>query len=447
MVLALIPYLAGNVTLVNADTTWTGADPGDDLWSTAANWSDGVPDEADVVTIASPPEQGPVIDLTVTAICAAVDGPGHESQENNSMDVTGGSFTVLGDWSIGKQGSPTVNVSGGTVDIGDDLNVGPKGGEVTFNMTGGKINASGSLIVARKSGAIATFNMHGGAINCDDIQIAPQDDDTIGVLNLFYGSIDANGVEIATEGGSSLLNVQAGTLIINGDAKAIVEGYINNGWITAYRGYGTLHLDYDVTNPGRTTLEATHMLNPNPADGSTVSAGPTQLQWTLPEPDVPGGIVTCDVYFGTNPDVEANPKVVVRQAVESVPVALNPQTNYYWALDLYDSSISATEPFYLSPISIFNTINTAPVVNAGDDVVTWLDNGERVVQLDGVVSDADGGPGPATLLWTVIAEPNELNPATFDHPNLPNPSVTVKEPGSYTLQLEAGDGRPASDWY
>lgn len=30
-VLALIPCLAGNVTVINADTTWTGADPGDDL--------------------------------------------------------------------------------------------------------------------------------------------------------------------------------------------------------------------------------------------------------------------------------------------------------------------------------------------------------------------------------------------------------------------------------
>lgn len=75
-VLALILCLAGNVTVVSADTTWTGADPGDNLWSTAANWSDGVPDEADVVTIASPPEQGPVIDGTVAAICAALDRPG-----------------------------------------------------------------------------------------------------------------------------------------------------------------------------------------------------------------------------------------------------------------------------------------------------------------------------------------------------------------------------------
>ena len=143
--------LVGNVAVVNADTNWIGTGA-DDLWSTAANWSDGVPDEADVVTIAWPPEQGPVIDGTVVAICALVDGPGHESEGNSSMDVTGGSFTVLGDWNIGKKGSAIVNISGGTIDIGDDFNIGPKAGEITINVTGGVINASGSLIVARKGG-------------------------------------------------------------------------------------------------------------------------------------------------------------------------------------------------------------------------------------------------------------------------------------------------------
>jgi len=48
--------------------------------------------------------------------------------------------------------------------------------------------------------------------------------------------------------------------------------------------------------------------------------------------------------------------------------------------------------------------------------------------------------GPATLAWTVIAEPNELNPAQISDPLAANPTVTVTEPGTYTLQLEASDG-------
>ncbi|HUV63391.1 MAG TPA: hypothetical protein VMW24_05800, partial [Sedimentisphaerales bacterium] len=76
--------------------------------------------------------------------------------------------------------------------------------------------------------------------------------------------------------------------------------------ITAYDGWGTLSLVYDATND-KTTLKAVHILDPNPKEGSTVPEGPTRLQWTLPEPNDPAGIITCDVYFGTNPNVEANP--------------------------------------------------------------------------------------------------------------------------------------------
>jgi hypothetical protein len=38
------------------------------------------------------------------------------------------------------------------------------------------------------------------------------------------------------------------------------------------------------------------------------------------------------------------------------------------------------------------------------------------------------------------AEPNELNPTRISDPLAANPTVTAIEPGTYTLQLEAGDG-------
>ena len=432
--------LIGNATVASAVTLkWIGGQEGN-AWGIAENWNPAqVPGADDTVVIETQPGLGPIIDETHVganaAICAVVEG------SNNSLDVTGGNFTILVDWNVGKQGSPLVNVSGGTVDIGDDLNIGPKAGESTFDMTGGTINAAGSLIVARKSGAIATLNMRGGTINCDDVRIAPQDTDTNGVLNLYYGTINTGAIEIATEGGSGLLNVRAGTLIINGDAKAVVEAFISNGLVSAYGGDGMLHLDYDVTNAGSTTLTATHALNPNPADGSTGNVGISQLQWTLPEPNVPGGVVTCDVYFGADLDLLFSSKLVDGQAVESLSVAVDPQTVYYWAVDPYDSSVSATEPIYLGPLFIFDTVNLAPAVEAGDDIETWLADGPRVVQLDGIVSGKVGGPGPTTVLWTVIAEPNGLNPAQINGATVANPTVTLTDPGTYTLQIEASDGQ------
>ncbi len=383
-VLALIPCLAGNVTVVNADTTWTGDDPGDNLWSTAANWSDGVPDEADVVTIAETPGQGPAVDETVTAICDAVDGPGEGSQSDNSMDITGGSFTVLGDWSFAKKGSATVNISGGTVNIGDDLNIGPKGGETIFNMTGGVINAAGSLIVARKGGAVATFNMYGGTINCDDFQIAPQDTDTSGAVNLYGGTIDCNDLQIATEGGTGLLDLQGGTLVIKADMRDAITEYINLGEIVGYGGANTVSVTYDEGAGILTVVAAEAALasDPSPANGQEDVLRDQVLSWA------PGGSSDQhDVYFGTSfDDVNAatdldpmGPDAVyrARQNTSSyvVPETLDFGRTYYWRVDEGDSAAGrwdrgdiwqfTAEPFAY-PVAVENMAATASSKDADD---------------------------------------------------------------------------------
>ena len=73
-----------------------------------------------------------------------------------------------------------------------------------------------------------------------------------------------------------------------------------------------------------------------------------------------------------------------------------------------------------------------PVVDAGEDVDTWLVGDSRVVQLDG--SHEGGG----TLEWTVTEEPDPVsNPAVISDSTIVNPTVTITEPGSYTLQITA----------
>ncbi len=374
--LIMVFGLVSDVTVVNADTNWTGAGA-DDLWSTAANWSDGVPDEADVVTIASPPEQGPVIDGTVAAVCAAVNGPGHESQGNNSMDITGGNFTIVGDWSIAKKGSAIVNVGGGTIDIGDDLNIGPKAGEMTFNMTGGVVNASSSLIVARKGGAVATFNMYGGTLSCGDFQIAPQDTDTNGVANLYGGTINTGAIEIATEGGTGLLDLQGGTLVINADARDVLTGYINLGKIVGYGGAMPVSVTYNA-DAGITTVaaaEAAVASNPSPAHGEKDVLPDVVLSWTPGESagqhDVYFGTSFDDVNAATNLDPMGPDKVYrARQDISSyvVPETLDFGQTYYWRVDEADVSTSrldrgdvwqfTAEPFAY-PVAVENIAATA----------------------------------------------------------------------------------------
>ncbi|MCU0915857.1 MAG: hypothetical protein MUC88_15040 [Planctomycetes bacterium] len=404
-VLALAPGSAARA----ADVTWTDV-VGDHLWNTARNWDTGaVPTAADTAKIRTVP--GPNVPNPDAVASLIHVGAGGSTAE---LTVNGGTLTIIDRLVVAQgQGSVgTVNMIRGTVTIGGRYSVGRYGS--------------------------GTLNLTGGTIVVETVLQMPEMDTGAAHANLAGGVLSAGSLEMRAAGGVGTMNVGAGTLILDGNVLSRVQGYIDKGWIAAYEGDGTLRLDYDVTNPGRTTVKAIHLLNPNPADGAPVPVSISQLQWTLPEPNRPGGVVTCDVYFGANPDVETNPKIVVRRTVESAPVTLAPATVYYWALDVYDSSISDTEPFLLSPVFTFNTMNQAPTVKAGADVVTWLPGGPRAGKLDATVTD-DGALIPYTVKWTVLSEPSAAA-AVFQTATIEDTTVTLSAAGRYVLQLEASDG-------
>jgi len=410
----LVLSLVGDVQATNY--YWTDVSP-DHLWSRATNWDRGtLPTSADNVYIGMLP--GPTIANEGAA--ANILRVGYGNGNNGDLTVDGGTLTVTGTLHVGPdEDIGTLKMISGAITAGS-FKVANKG-VGNLDVTGGTIDIIGFFQIADKSAAIGHVQLDGGVISMS--------------ANAFTMRI--------SEGSVGTMDITAGTLIINGNAVSRLQGYIDNGWITAYDGNGTLQLDYDVTNEGKTTLKATHRLNPNPADKALVEAGDVELSWTSPDPCVPGQPVTVDVYFTDNLKLleeftdPAAIQVVSKQNVTSVVVQTQQKTQYYWAVDTYIGS--AADPIF-GPIFSFYADNVPPEVDAGPDIITWLDNGLRVVQLDGVVSDEGGGPGPATLLWTVIAEPNELNPAQISDPLAANPTVTVIELGSYTLQLEAGDG-------
>jgi hypothetical protein len=148
--------------------------------------------------------------------------------------------------------------------------------------------------------------------------------------------------------------------------------------------------------------------------------------------------VTCDVYFGTDPNALLNPKIVSKQAVESASISLAADTLYYWKINVYDSSISATVPYLSSPVFTFNTFNIPPVVDAGADVETWSIGEPRVVALNGSVVHPHNLP--VTQAWTVLSEPDPLNPAVISDSSALHPTVTLNAVGTYVVQLEATDG-------
>lgn len=302
------------------------------------------------------------------------------------------------------------------------LNVGYKG-KGTLVVDGGTVEANGGLYVPNPwtSG------------------------DGVGTVNLLAGSITANEISMKDTG---YIDIAAGTLTIQGAwwaSDADFLGYINNKQIVAYGGTGTL--DVQVVG-GNTVVKAIHQYQPNPANGGTAGAGAYQMTWLLPDPNDDGGVVTCDVYVSDTfegmsvsmgdpnfPDYAA--KEVDGQSVESVTVTLETLKNYYWRIDIHDTSANEV---IIGPIFTFDTMNTAPTVDLGDDVPTWLVDGTAVVNLTGIVGH-DGLPGPDyTVEWEVLSEPvagaAAITPDGVDPLKI---SVSLTELGDYVIRLTADD--------
>jgi len=390
------------------DATWTDA-TGDHNWFTPENWSE-FPTDAHWAKIRNG-LPGPTIA-----------GEGAVARRVHVGYAEGGALTM----------------DDGTLDIsGDDLLMGKNGNTGTLNMNGGTITVARDLEVA--GGNPGFLNMTGGTIIVgDDFEIPELEGDGVSIaeVHLDGGAIIIGGDLHMFDQGS--LDITAGTLILDGNVVSAVQGYIDNGWITAYGGDGTVQLDYDVTNQDQTTLKGVHKLKPNPIDGGLAAPGALELSWTLPDPCVPGEPVLVDVYFTDNYDALAqftDPaaiQVVSKQNVTSAVVQAKPKTRYYWAVDTYVGD--PNDPIF-GPIFSFLADNQAPQVEAGEDIVTWLQDGTRTGDLDATITDDDA----YTVQWTVVSEPNEGN-AVIETATAEDTRITLTAVGEYVLQLDASDG-------
>jgi len=77
-------------------------------------------------------------------------------------------------------------------------------------------------------------------------------------------------------------------------------------------------------------------------------------------------------------------------------------------------------------------------VNAGADIMTWLQDGSRTGTLDATVTDDD----PYTVRWTVVSEPVP-GAAVIQTATAEDTRITLSATGQYVLQLEASDGEYA----
>jgi len=396
----ILVSVLGLVGSVSADVTFNDS-TGDHLWSTPGNWSTGAL---------------PTLNDGYVRIFAV---PGANVMADESYVVNGIHLGNTGDV------AGELTLQGGTLEVLGALNCGFKG-PGTINMADGTLLIPGTLKIGRDSGAVGHINLNGGTITANNFLMREK------------------------EGSVGTIDVRGGMLTTDGNDISLIQGYIDNGWITAYDGNGTLNLEYNVANPGLTTLTAVHKLNPSPANRAIAKPGTVELSWTLPDPCTPGQPVFVDVYFTDDFDALWNftdpeaIKVVSRQNVSSVVVQTKTKTRYFWAVDTYVGS--ANDPVF-GPIFSFLADNAPPFVNAGPDISTFLQDGTRTGPVSGIVTD-DGAIQPYTVTWSVVQQPSDADPtipsAVIADPAALQTTVTVSAEGVYVLQLEADDGEYTS---
>ena len=224
-------------------TVWDPVSGG--LWTEDANWTGG----------AAPMSQAQNLKVVFN-----VDG----AQE--CLLSTGATVAQL---SMGDNGTPNGNAlrlaAGADLTCGLNATGGVNWTAVGYNQpatmtveTGGEVSCASHLWIGFTSPSVGTLDIDGGSVNVSGM-FGMGWSGGIGYVDVRNGGIlDLSGFH-ATQSitNASVLNIESGTVIIDGNQTGPVNDYILAGKIVAYHGTGTVNVDFDTMHADRTTVWAT----------------------------------------------------------------------------------------------------------------------------------------------------------------------------------------------
>lgn len=250
-----------------ASGNWTDtvAGTGSYGWQAGGGGSGGLPGNADLGRINW---GNNTVTLTTTETIGRLQVGVDE--RGNLVIANGGTLTTVagsgqnGDLTIGQGNNPagtgTMTVeSGGTLNVANILYHGnlANGTSDIF----GTVNVVSHLWTGWTVDTIGTINVNsGGVLNVSgQLGLNWRNNGAVGYLNVKDGGVvnlsqihDTDSIR-----GTSVLDISgSGVVTINGDRIAVVSAYTNALKITAYGGLGTVGMDYNNLNPGKTTLFA-----------------------------------------------------------------------------------------------------------------------------------------------------------------------------------------------
>jgi T5SS/PEP-CTERM-associated repeat protein len=260
-----------------------------------------------------------------------------------SLDMSGGSITG-GGFYIGRtstaQGS--LNMSGGSITTGEMLTGVADGSNGSMVMSAGTVNASSN--VAFGWAGTGSLTMTGGTMAVGNLGVASPDlsghATGVGDVNLVGGTITAT-YDLYI-GPAGRMDIKAGTLILGGDDRTTINGYINDGLLTGYGESKNVHVYYDGSDTIVTAGAdlANYAWAPSPYDGEIVPAwnfNDVNLIWA------PGDSAAKHrIYFGQTFDEvnDANTSTAGiykgeqnLDANEFDPGTLELDRSYFWRID------------------------------------------------------------------------------------------------------------------
>ena len=224
-------------------TVWNPS--GNALWTSSANWTGGAApmNQSQNLKVVFNVEGAPECVLSTTATVAQLAmGDNGTSNGNHLMLASGAKLTcgldAIGavNWTaVGYNEPATMTVeTNGTLDCRSHLWVGFTSTAFgTLDINGGIVNVAGMFGLGWSGGTGSVSVRNGGSLNLSGFDPTQ--------------SISA----------TSVLDIESGSLIIQGNQTAAVNGYILANRIVAYHGLGTLNVDYNILHAGQTTVSAT----------------------------------------------------------------------------------------------------------------------------------------------------------------------------------------------
>jgi hypothetical protein len=190
--------------------------------------------------------------LTTTGVANSTVGNNNNASVVGRLTVNaGGEVTVTNVLFVGASATGILTIDGGTVLVTSHL----WGGSAAVGVGTIYLTNGGSLTVG---GNIGLGTINASTASGGKCSLYVQDG---GILNLTIIS------PVTSIQENSVLDISgSGVVTIPGDLTAVMSAYTNVSRITAYGGLGTVGIDYNNTNAGKTTLFAIAPLTPPPAD-------------------------------------------------------------------------------------------------------------------------------------------------------------------------------------